>query len=189
MTKTKPASFPGAQPILAPAIVDGGTLANVFARANAAAERMPAPMREARMSHIEELGQLVSMCADAKDVFPDPETALETITNAANEIYERASATPLSDGPAVRDVALEALEELEPYLDAIVCYASTQGEHDPNRIVAKARAALAALTPADAGNRCPHCDDTGDVHRADGEWLGECDCGVQIRPAAGGEGK
>lgn len=24
---------------------------------------------------------------------------------------------------------------------------------------------------------CPHCDNTGDVHRADGEWLGECpDC-------------
>lgn len=25
-------------------------------------------------------------------------------------------------------------------------------------------------------SRCPHCDDTGDVHRADGEWLGSCDC-------------
>lgn len=24
--------------------------------------------------------------------------------------------------------------------------------------------------------RCPNCDDTGDVHRADGEWLGECNC-------------
>lgn len=24
--------------------------------------------------------------------------------------------------------------------------------------------------------RCPHCDGTGDVHRADGEWLGVCDC-------------
>lgn len=24
--------------------------------------------------------------------------------------------------------------------------------------------------------RCPHCDDTGDVHRFDGEWLGVCFC-------------
>ncbi|QDF18939.1 hypothetical protein SEA_SCENTAE_220 [Gordonia phage SCentae] len=31
--------------------------------------------------------------------------------------------------------------------------------------------------------RCPHCDDTGDVHRMDGEWLGECHCpaGQEIR--------
>lgn len=25
---------------------------------------------------------------------------------------------------------------------------------------------------------CPFCDDTGDVHRIDGEWLGSCDCGA-----------
>ncbi len=25
---------------------------------------------------------------------------------------------------------------------------------------------------------CPTCDGTGDVHRADGEWLGVCDCGA-----------
>jgi len=24
--------------------------------------------------------------------------------------------------------------------------------------------------------RCDKCDDTGDVHRIDGEWLGRCDC-------------
>lgn len=24
--------------------------------------------------------------------------------------------------------------------------------------------------------RCEHCDGTGDVHRADGEWLGTCTC-------------
>jgi len=36
----------------------------------------------------------------------------------------------------------EALEELEPYLDAIVCYASTMEEHKPNRLVHNARAAL-----------------------------------------------
>jgi hypothetical protein len=27
-----------------------------------------------------------------------------------------------------------------------------------------------------APDRCPHCDGTGDVHRADGEWLGACGC-------------
>ncbi|QDF18708.1 hypothetical protein SEA_PUPPER_222 [Gordonia phage Pupper] len=27
-----------------------------------------------------------------------------------------------------------------------------------------------------APERCPRCDDTGDVHRMDGEWLGECHC-------------
>lgn len=29
--------------------------------------------------------------------------------------------------------------------------------------------------------RCSSCDGTGDVHRADGEWLGECDCGSEFR--------
>lgn len=28
--------------------------------------------------------------------------------------------------------------------------------------------------PATKVTRCPHCDDTGDVHGLDGEWRGEC---------------
>jgi hypothetical protein len=40
------------------------------------------------------------------------------------------------------DDLVEALRGLEPYLDAIVCFASTQGEHEPNRLVANARTAL-----------------------------------------------
>lgn len=32
--------------------------------------------------------------------------------------------------------------------------------------------------------RCEHCDGTGDVHRADGEWLGECDCTKPTTPKA-----
>jgi hypothetical protein len=36
----------------------------------------------------------------------------------------------------------EALEAVEPYLDAIVCYASTMDEHEPNRIAHKVRTAL-----------------------------------------------
>ncbi len=35
------------------------------------------------------------------------------------------------------------LRKIEPHLDAIVCYASTMKEHEPNRIVHDIRAALA----------------------------------------------
>lgn len=38
---------------------------------------------------------------------------------------------------------LTALENLEPYFDAIVCYASTMEQYEPNKYVAKARAAIA----------------------------------------------
>ena len=31
---------------------------------------------------------------------------------------------------------------------------------------------------------CPHCDGTGDVHRADGEWLGECHCNTRSSSTA-----
>ena len=40
----------------------------------------------------------------------------------------------------------DALRALEPYLDAIVCYASSMDEHEPNRLAFNARQALAALT-------------------------------------------
>lgn len=43
---------------------------------------------------------------------------------------------------------LAALQSLEPHLDAIVCYASTMGEHEPNRLVVEARAAIAKATGA-----------------------------------------
>jgi hypothetical protein len=39
---------------------------------------------------------------------------------------------------------LEALEGLERYSDGIICYASTMGEYEPNLLVFKARAAIAA---------------------------------------------
>ena len=38
----------------------------------------------------------------------------------------------------------EALHAIEPYLDAIICYASTIDEYAPNGIVLKVRAALAS---------------------------------------------
>lgn len=37
---------------------------------------------------------------------------------------------------------LEALEGIEPHLDAIICYASTTGEHEPNLLAANVRAAI-----------------------------------------------
>ncbi|GAA3266085.1 hypothetical protein GCM10020258_34560 [Sphingomonas yabuuchiae] len=48
----------------------------------------------------------------------------------------------------------------------------------------KARDTILAMQSQDSvglgkdnnGGRCPDCDDTGDVHRIDGEWLGTCHC-------------
>jgi hypothetical protein len=36
----------------------------------------------------------------------------------------------------------DLLRRLDPFLDSIVCYASTIGEHEANRVVADIRAAL-----------------------------------------------
>jgi hypothetical protein len=52
------------------------------------------------------------------------------------------------DGPEAADTIaalFEALKALEPYLDAIVCYASSMDEHEPNRLAVNARALLAKL--------------------------------------------
>jgi hypothetical protein len=40
--------------------------------------------------------------------------------------------------------------------------------------VDRLRALFPATEPAE--ERCPTCNDSGDVHRMDGEWLGVCDC-------------
>ena len=42
-------------------------------------------------------------------------------------------------------------------------------------------AALAAPVPV---ARCPHCDDTGDVHAPTGEWRGRCACEATPAPVA-----
>lgn len=36
--------------------------------------------------------------------------------------------------------------------------------------------------PAPQPKRCPYCDDTGDVHSADGEWRGVCTCPAGAAP-------
>ena len=46
---------------------------------------------------------------------------------------------------SIPNEVVKALEAVDPYLDAIVCYASTMAEHEPNRIAAEYRAALASL--------------------------------------------
>ncbi|MDF0490035.1 hypothetical protein PX554_18015 [Sphingomonas sp. H39-1-10] len=48
---------------------------------------------------------------------------------------------------------------------------------------AEAKAILASRQPA--GVRCGYCDGTGDVHRADGEWLGKCVCAAAPATDAG----
>ena len=42
---------------------------------------------------------------------------------------------------------LELLRRVEPHLDAIVCYASDMGEHEPNQIAFDIRKALEATAP------------------------------------------
>lgn len=44
-----------------------------------------------------------------------------------------------------------ALQGLEPYLDAIVCYASSMDEHEPNQLAFNARSALSKVSPSPVG--------------------------------------
>lgn len=55
--------------------------------------------------------------------------------------------------PTQQDVGklVEALEAVEPHLDAIVCYASAMGEHEPNRIAVKVREAIRARSTTGEG--------------------------------------
>lgn len=54
---------------------------------------------------------------------------------------------------AERERLREALRGLEPYLDAIVCYASSMDEHEPNRLAFNAREALQGAYPAHVGGK------------------------------------
>jgi hypothetical protein len=51
---------------------------------------------------------------------------------------------------------------------AAFCHAENQGFDFPP--------ISGEATAAQGGKRCEYCDGTGDVHRADGEWLGACTC-------------
>ena len=62
-----------------------------------------------------------------------------------HKLQDRAAAVKwIMERAGVSADLLSALEALEPYLDAIVCYASTMDEHEPNRLVFNARSAIAA---------------------------------------------
>lgn len=52
---------------------------------------------------------------------------------------------------------LTALKGLEPFLDAIVCYASTVDEHEPNRLAIAARKAIAKAEGPPIF-QCPECE-------------------------------
>ncbi|MFA7278930.1 MAG: hypothetical protein WC100_02440 [Sterolibacterium sp.] len=58
---------------------------------------------------------------------------------------------------------------------------SDETQHKFEQLIDETRAQLTQTE-----KRCPHCDGSGDVHRADGEWLGTCTCpaGTAQAPAA-----
>jgi hypothetical protein len=97
---------------------------------------------------------------------------------------------------------LEAMKGLEPHLDAIVCYASTQGEHEPNRLAVDARAAISRALPGGGGEvsdtlhmtprnsrECTACAGTGDRSPWEHDHYvfvrGEC---IAVCGACGGAG-
>jgi hypothetical protein len=58
--------------------------------------------------------------------------------------------SPVAWVPADRICELEAaLRDIEPYLDALICYASTIDEHLPNGFPARVRAVLAGSPSSD----------------------------------------
>jgi hypothetical protein len=70
--------------------------------------------------------------------WPDSQIARVNIQDGMGE--REANARLIAAAPKL----LATAEKLEPYLDAIVCYASDMGEHEPNRIAFEFRQALAA---------------------------------------------
>jgi mevalonate kinase len=72
--------------------------------------------------------------------------ALEDATPRTAEYHEdidTRAATELRRLHAANQELLEALKVLEPYLDRLVCYASTAAEYPPNKAVMQASAAIA----------------------------------------------
>lgn len=73
----------------------------------------------------------------------------------------------MADNPT-RAQRLEALlREINPYLDAVVCYASTINEHEPNRIVKEIRELLAP--------DCDVCHGLG-INNHHQLWPGRIEC-------------
>jgi hypothetical protein len=70
--------------------------------------------------------------------------------------------------------ALREIADMDP---------SGQRADDLGRAARAARGALLGAAGAKGSSRCPHCDDTGDVHAPTGEWRGYCTCqaGQELR--------
>lgn len=120
----------------------------------------------------------------------DPETGERlcdegTFSTVANDLdhcvplYLAAGAQPASASPVNR-MLLELLR------DAVDSFSPDVEGGEADEWVAASRAAiseaeadmLAAPQPASAAvpTTCSYCDGTGDVHSADGEWRGVCNC-------------
>lgn len=80
--------------------------------------------------------------------FPTEAEALAAIAKRKARDAEQVNRRRLNE---VAPDLLSVLMRLEPYLDAIVCYASTQGEHEPNRLAVDARAAISRALPGGEG--------------------------------------
>jgi hypothetical protein len=66
----------------------------------------------------------------------------QTIATVTGIKAGRANASLIAAAPDL----LAAMKRIEPHLEAIVCYASTCGEHEPNDIAREFRAAIAKAT-------------------------------------------
>jgi hypothetical protein len=64
----------------------------------------------------------------------------------ASDSSDRALAAGAAHTAAQRDEFLALLLRIQPHLDAIVCYASTMDEHEPNRLALDVHAAIFKAT-------------------------------------------
>lgn len=112
----------------------------------------------------------------------NPDTMAEVIVEmdgrSGHGILDRIDAA-LATTPAPREKmeryeADEVAESLENALSVAAITPAFGGDMAVwSSLATAAQEAIAALRN---GGRCTTCDDTGDVHRIDGEWLGACHC-------------
>ena len=104
---------------------------------------VPVDNHSALIERLRKLAQDFGLMYDDLDVIEGVTAALSAAPAAQApspmDHWKRARVDP----PAVAGL-VEAARAVEPHLDAIVCYASTMDEHEPNRIAYNLRAALAA---------------------------------------------
>jgi hypothetical protein len=77
--------------------------------------------------------------------FPESGQYNMKTSNALEAVKEALSTRPTDPDEDKVEALLDLLRRIEPHLDAIICYASTMGEHEPNRIAHDVRAAISAM--------------------------------------------